>query len=299
MHTMCGMEGLVEIFLEQLLNGLTLGAMYACVAVGQALVYGVARLINFAHGDLFMWGGYVFFFAFAVAGLPYPVAVIISVVVMMLFGALFERVVVRPIIDKPWKVHLIATLGASVVLSNVAVLIWGSTPKYVPTVYSLRIVEFAGFRLSLQRIIVLVVTVLVFCGLYLFLQRTKTGKAMKAMSQNREACAVVGVDVRRISALTFAMSCGLLGLAASLIAPLYHITPTMGIGMTFKAFAAVIMGGLGQVNGAIYAGVILGVAEALGAGYLSSAYKNAIAFAVMVLVLLLRPQGLFGRKVGL
>lgn len=293
------MEGFVEIFLEQMLNGLTLGAMYACIAVGQALIFGVARLINFAHGDLFMLGGYVFFLTFAVAGLPSPVAAIISTVVMFLVGGLFERVVVRPIIDKPWHVHLIATLGASAMLSNAAVLIFGTTPKYVPTVYSVTIVEFAGFRLSLQRIIVLVVTLLTFCSLHLFLQRTKTGKAMKAMSQNREACAVVGVDIRRISALTFAMSGGLLGLAASLIAPLYHITPIMGAGMTFKAFAAVIMGGLGQVSGAIYGGFILGVAEALSAGYMASDYSDAVAFAVMVLVLLFRPQGLFGRKVGL
>jgi len=289
----------MQTFLEQILNGLTLGAMYACVAAGQALIFGVARLINFAHGDMFMVGAYVFFLAFSVAGLPYPVAVLVAAIVMFGFGGLFERTIVRPILDKPWHVHLIATLGASIVLANLAVLIWGTTPKQVTTSYSATILEFAGFRLSLQRVILLVVTLLSFYGLHLFLERTKTGKAMKAMSQNREACAVVGIDVRRISTLTFAMSCGLLGLAAGLVTPLYAIFPTMGLGLTFKAFAAVIMGGFGQVNGAIYGAFILGLTEALAAGYIASDYKDAIAFAIMILVLLLRPQGLFGKKIGI
>lgn len=289
----------MQTFAEQLLNGLTIGAMYGCIAVGQALMFGVARVINFAHGDMFMVGAYVFFFAFSVAGLPYPVAVVIAAVVMFGFGGLFERLIIRPILDRPWHVHLIATLGASVVISNGAVLLFGTTPKEVPTYYSKTVVEFAGLHLSLQRIILLVVTLLSFYALYLFIQKTKTGKAMKAMSQNREACAVVGVDVRRISTLTFAISIGLLGLAAGLVSPLFNIFPTMGLGLTFKAFAAVIMGGFGHMNGAIYGAFILGVAEALGAGYIASDYKDAIAFAMMVLVLLFRPQGLFGRKVGL
>ncbi|HUW11572.1 MAG TPA: branched-chain amino acid ABC transporter permease [Anaerolineae bacterium] len=289
----------MEIFLEQLLNGLTLGAMYACIAVGQALIFGVARLINFAHGDIFMVGAYVFFIAFGIVGLPYPVAVIVTVVVMFAFGGLFERLIVRPIIDKPWHVHLLATLGASIVLANASVLIWGTTPKEVPTPFSQAIVEIAGFRISVQRIIVLGISLLAFYALHLFLEKTRTGKAMKAMSQNRDACAVVGIDIRRMSALTFALSCALLGLAGSVVSPLFNIHPTMGFGLTFKAFAAVIMGGFGQVNGAIYGAFILGLTEALAAGYVASDYKDAMAFAVMVVVLLVRPQGLFGRKVGL
>jgi branched-chain amino acid transport system permease protein len=289
----------VHTFLEQIINGLTLGAMYGCIAVGQALIFGVARLVNFAHGDMFMVGAYVFFLAFSVAGLPYPVAILIAIVVMFGFGGLFDRVIVRPILDKPWHVHLIATLGASIVLSNTAVLVFGTVPKSVPTSLSATIVEVAGFQLSLQRIVVLAGTILSFYALHVFLQKTKTGKAMKAMSQNREACAVVGIDIRRISALTFAISFGLLGLASGLVSPLFIVFPTMGLGLTFKAFAAVIMGGFGQVNGAIYGALILGVTEALAAGYISSQYKDAIAFAMMILVLLLRPQGLFGRKVGI
>lgn len=295
-----GLEMLiVETFAAQLLNGLTLGAMYACIAVGQALIFGVARLINFAHGDMFMVGAYVFFVAYGLLGIPYPLAVIITAVVMFAFGGVFERVIVRPIIDRPWHVHMIATLGASVVLSNAFMLIWGTTPKEVPTFYSKTILEVVGLRLSLQRVILFVATVLTFYALHLFLQKTKTGKAMKAMSQNREACAVVGIDVRRLSTLTFALSCGLLGLASALVSPLFNIFPTMGLGLTFKAFAAVIMGGFGQVSGAIFGAFILGLTEALAAGYIASDWKDAIAFAMMVLVLLFRPRGLFGRKLGI
>lgn len=290
----------MDIFIEQLLNGLTLGAMYASIAAGQALIFGVARLINFAHGDMFMVGAYVFFLAFSVAGLPYPVAVIVTVVVMFFFGAFFDRVIVRPIIDKRWHVHMIATLAASIVLYNSFTIIFGTTPKEVPTTYRKVILEFAGFQMCLQRVIVLAVTLLSFCALYLFLQKTKTGKAMKAMSQNRAACAVVGIDIRRMSTLTFAISVGLMGLSSGLVAPLMNIHPTMGLQLTFKAFAAVIMGGLGQVNGAIAGALILGLTEALAAGYLGADYKDAIGFAMMVLVLLWRPQGLFGgRKVGI
>jgi branched-chain amino acid transport system permease protein len=289
----------MAIFAEQLMNGLTLGAMYACLAAGQALIFGVVRLINFAHGDMVMVGAYVCFLAFSVAGLPYPIAAAVTVVVMFAFGGLFERVVIRPIIERPWHVHLIATLAASVVLTNAALLIFGPIAKTVPTTYSSQIIQFGGFRLSVQRIIVLVVSLLSFYCLHLFLERTKTGKAMKAMSQNREACTVVGIDIRRMSTLTFAISVGLLGLAASLVSPLYLVFPTMGLALTFKAFAAVIMGGFGRVNGAICGALILGVAEAFAAGYIASGWKDAIAFGVMILVLLLRPQGLFGKKVGI
>jgi branched-chain amino acid transport system permease protein len=289
----------MEVFLQQLVNGLTLGAMYACVAGGLALLVGVVQLINFAHGDLFMVGAYVFFALFWLAGLPYFIAVIIVVSVMFLFGGLFERVIVRPILERSWYVHLIATLGASVVLSNAAVLICGATPKEAPTFYSKTYLDLAGVRLSLQRIIVLVSTVLIFWILYRFLRTTKAGKAMQAMSQNREACAVVGVDIRRISTLTFAISGALLGLASGLVAPLFNISPVMGLRLTFKAFAAVVMGGSGQVRGAILASLILGVGEAMAGGYIASEYADAIAFAMMVLVLLFRPQGLFGTKVGI
>ncbi len=176
---------------------------------------------------------------------------------------------------------------------------FGTQPKEVPTALSSAIAEVGGVRLSWQRPLVLVAAVAVFAGLEWFVTRTKLGRAMRAMSQNREACAVVGVDVQRVALATFGLSAALAGGAAALVSPLFNIFPDVGALLTLKAFAAVIVGGFGFVKGAIAAAFLIGVAESLAAGYLSYAYKDAIAFVVMVAVLLVRPQGLFGRRIGI
>lgn len=289
----------MEVLLEQLINGLTLGALYASVAIGLALIFGVVRQINFAHGEWFMVASYAFYFLFSELDLPYPIALILGAGVMVIFGILFERIVVRPFTERSWYVQLITTLAASIVLANTAILLFTATPRNTPTPYLSTLVSVGSFQISLQRILVLVVSVISFVALDQFLNKTKLGKAMRAMSQNREACAVVGIEVKKISTVTFAASAALVALGAGLVDPLYNIEPTMGTVLILKAFAAVIMGGFGQVKGAIYSAFILGIAEALAAGYLSSEYKDAIAFILIIAVLILRPQGLFGRKVGL
>lgn len=289
----------MHVFLEQVVNGLTLASMYALVAAGFALIVGVVRIVNFAHGEFFMVGSYLLYGLCKVLGIPFFPSLALTVVIMMVFGIVFERIIVRTIADRSWDVQLLATLAASVILSNGARVVLGSTPRTVDTLYSKSVVEVAGFRLSWQRIIALVVAIVVFALLHLFLQRTKMGKAMRAVSQNREACDVFGLNVNLIYLVTFAIGAGLAGLGASLVAPLYNVVPTMGTMMTLKAFAIVVMGGYGRVNGAIFAAIIIGVAEALTAGYLATTYVDAAAYGMMVLVLLLRPQGLFGRKVGI
>lgn len=289
----------MELFANQLINGLTLGAMYASVAIGLALIFGVVRQINFAHGEWFMVASYAFYFLFVEARTPYFLAILLCAVVMVAFGIVFERIVIRPFTERSWYVQLITTIAASIVLANLAILLFTSTPRNTPTPYLSMFVSLGPFRLSVQRLLVLVISVISFIGLELFLNRTKTGKAMRAMSQNREACAVVGIEVKKISTVTFAASAALVALGAGLVDPLYNIEPTMGTILILKAFAAVIMGGFGQVKGAIYAAFILGIAEALTAGYFSSEFKDAIAFVLIIAVLLFRPQGLFGRKVGL
>src|SRR5581483_3579870 len=178
--------------LEQLVHGLTLGSLYAMVAAGLALMFGVVRLINFAHGEFYMLGGY----AFAVLGWPYPVAGLAAVAAMGLFGLAYERAVIRTILSRTWHVQLIATLATSITLTNLAILLFGTQPKEVPTRLSAAILDVGGVRLAWQRIVVLVVAVALFAGLEWFVGHTKLGKAMRAMSQNREACAVVGIDVQ-------------------------------------------------------------------------------------------------------
>jgi branched-chain amino acid transport system permease protein len=168
-----------------------------------------------------------------------------------------------------------------------------------PTVYASQFLEFGPIRIAAQRVLVFVITPIAFLAFSLFLQRTRTGRAMRAISQNREACLMVGVDAHRIAGITFAISAGLAGLASVLLVPLYSVFPTMGTLLTFKALAAVIMGGFGQIKGALFASYLLGVSEAMAAGFISSSYADLVAFGVMILVLLLRPQGLFGRRIGI
>jgi branched-chain amino acid transport system permease protein len=285
--------------LEQLVHGLTLGSMYAMVAAGLALMLGVARLINFAHGEFFMLGAYAFWYGYDGLGLPYAVAALLAPAVMVGFGVLYQRTVIRAVLPRSWHVQLIATLATSIVLTNLAIIVFGTQPKEVPTALSSRIVAVGGVRLAAQRLLVVAASLVIFWALGRFVARTRTGRAMRAMSQNREACAVVGVDVQRVALVTFALSAGLAALAAALVSPLFNIFPDMGTGLTLKAFAAVVAGGFGYVNGAIAASFLIGIGEALAGSYVSYAYKDAIAFLIMIAVLLWRPQGLFGRRVGI
>jgi branched-chain amino acid transport system permease protein len=291
--------GVFGFFLEQLVNGLTLGSLYALVAIGLALVVGVLRLINFAHGELFMVGSYLFFLARLDGHAPYWLAAAATIAGMAALGYLFERVVIERVLDKTWRVQLIATLAISVVIVNSFILIWGLNPKMAPTALSSRFLDLGIVRIAEQRALVFIVAPLAFLAFSLFLQRTRTGRAMRAISQNREACLVVGVDPHRIAGITFAISAGLAGLASALLVPLYAVFPTMGTVLTFKALAAVIMGGFGQVKGALLASYIIGVCEAMASGFVSSALADLVVFGVMVLTLLVRPQGLFGRRVGI
>jgi len=196
-------------------------------------------------------------------------------------------------------VQLIATLATSIVLTNLAIIVFGTQPKEVPTYLSSRILAVGGFRLVWQRLLVLGGSLVIFWALHRFVTRTRAGRAMRAMSQNREACAVVGVDVQQVALLTFAVSAALAAAAATLVSPLFNVFPDMGTGMTLKAFAAVVTGGFGYVNGAIAASFLIGITEALAGRYIPYAYKDAIAFLVMIAVLLWRPQGLFGRRIGI
>jgi branched-chain amino acid transport system permease protein len=285
--------------LEQVVHGLTLGSMYAMVAAGLALMLGVARLINFAHGEFFMLGAYAFWYGYRELGLPYPLAGVLAVALMIAWGVAYQRTVIRAILARSWHVQLIATLATSIVLTNLAIIVFGTQPKEVPTALSSRILEVGGLRMAWQRLLVLGGALVIFGALHWFVTRTRAGRAMRAMSQNREACAVVGVDVQHVALITFAVSAALAAAAATLVSPLFNIFPDMGAGLTLKAFAAVVAGGFGYVNGAIAASFLIGLTEAIAGSYLSYAFKDAFAFIIMIAVLLWRPQGLFGRRLGI
>jgi len=289
----------IAIGVTQALNAATTISTFALIALGLAIIYGMMGIINLAHGEFFMLGAYVFWFAYSELGLPYPVAALLAPAVMVVFGVAYQRTVIRAILPRSWHVQLIATLATSIVLTNLAIIVLGAQPKEVPTALSSRILDVGGLRVAWQRLLVLAASLLIFWGLHRFVGRTRTGRAMRAMSQNREACAVVGVDVQRTAMITFALSAALAAAAAALVSPLFNIFPDMGTTLTLKAFAAVVAGGFGYVNGAIAASFLIGLTEALAGSYISYAYKDAIAFLIMIAVLLWRPQGLFGRRIGI
>ena len=276
-----------------------MGAMYALVAAGLALTIGVLRVVNFAHGDLFMVGAYLFWFIYVQLGLSYLTSSLIVVPTMALVGVLFYFLVIRPVLTRSWQVQLIATLAASTILNNAVILLLGNVPQSTPTAWSRTSVTLLGVIMSQQRVVLLALTPIIFLCLHLFLKYTRIGMAMRALAQNREAAAVAGIKVGVIAIVTFALGSALIGIGNVLIVPTYSVFPSMGTMLTMKGFAVMIVGGYGRVNATILAAFLLGVAEALGTGYISSGYADAFAFIAMIIVLLVAPQGLFGRKVGL
>ncbi|GAA3928406.1 branched-chain amino acid ABC transporter permease [Actinomadura viridis] len=287
------MNGLIE----QLINGLTLGSQYALVAAGLALIFGVLEIVNFAHGELVMIGAYLLHAAGTYLDLPYPLAAVTTVAAMAAVGALFYVTVIRRILERGWQVQLVATLAVSIVLINLAIVVEGSLPKVAYSELGTRTVTIAGTQVSVQRFVVLLSMAATFGVLIWFLRSTRTGRAMRALAQNREAAAVVGIPVQRIGLVTVVIASCMAGIAAATMTPLYSAHPTMGTLLAIKAFAAVIMGGFGNVSGAVVSGFALGIAEALAIGYVSSAYADVLVFSVMIAVLLVRPHGLFGRAV--
>ncbi len=285
----------MQILLDQLANGLTRGAEYALVAAGLALIFGVVQIVNFAHGEFYMVGAYALLVGQEALGLPYAVGALLTIVFMGLFGALFFLTVVKRIMGRGWQAQLVATLAASVLLVNLAIVLAGSIPQTVVSPLATNILTLGTVHFSAQRALVMVLAIVAFALLYVLLRFTKIGKAMRAISQNREAAIVVGIPPDRVALAAVTLGSLLAGVAAATIPPLSNVSPTMGTIVTLKAFAAVVMGGFGNVVGAVISAILLGIIEALGVGYISSEYGDAIVFGAMILVLLLRPYGLFGR----
>ena len=295
----------MEILIEQILNGILLGSQYALVAAGLALIFGVVGIVNFAHGEFFMAGAFIFYLVYVKETIGgYFIAVGVAIAIMFVAGRLYERVIIHGLLERSEHSQIVATLATSIILMNLAILLFGTTPKVTPTILSKTVLRLFNYQISYQRLSVFLVTALVFMGLNLFLQKTKTGKAMRAISQNREASEIYGIQVQKVAAMAFGIGLGLAALAAGFMSPLFNILPTMGALLILKGFAAVIMGGFGNVKGAILAAYMIGIVEALAVGYghyinIESAYKDAFAFGILILVLLFRPQGIFGQKVGI
>ena len=283
-------------FLQYVFNGLVVGGTYALMGVGLTLIYGIMRIVNFAHGEFYMLGAYFFYTLWVLLGINPLVAMLVAFISVLLFGLAFEQIFIRPLRKEPTESAMLMCMGLSVVMQNAALLIWGGEVQTVPKIVQTKSLSLGGVVVSTDRIWIFAIAVLLIMGTNMFIARTKTGRALRATFQDTAAAEVVGVNIERIYSITFGFGVALAAAGGFLLAPLYLISPTMGALAVGKAFAVVVLGGMGNVQGAIFGGLLLGVVESLGAGYIASGYKDAFGVIVMILVILFRPQGLLGRS---
>src|SRR4029453_13467820 len=289
-------------FFQQLVNGLSLGSIYALIALGYTMVYGVLRLINFGHGDVYMVGAYVgYYLSRRLRGdepslLGAIVVMIASMAVCAVLGMLIERLAYRPVRREARLTLLITAIGVSLFIENVAQLVFGPDPKFFPSLAPRADVRLGGVHLTSEQITVIVVSMLLMVLLRFFILKTRTGKAMRAVSFSLDGARLMGISTDKIIAITFAVGSALAAAAGVLIGwQIPKIDPLMGIMYGLKAFVAAVLGGIGSIPGAVLGGLLIGTSEVFVVGYLSSTYREAIAFGILILVLLLRPQGLLGR----
>lgn len=288
------------IFISNLISGIRLGSIYAIIALGYTMVYGIAKMLNFAHGDVIMIGAYSAFVALYRANLPLPIALIISIIICTLLGVIIERLAYKPLRQASSLAVLITAIGVSYFLQNLALLIWGSAAKIFPTILDYGSINLFNdqLKLSYQMLITITVCIVIMILLNLFIKKTKIGKAMRACSEDKEAAALMGINVDNIISLTFAIGSGLAAIASILLCAAYPtVTPTLGSMPGIKAFTAAVIGGIGSIPGALLGGLLLGVIEIIVKAYGLSELTDAIAFGVLILVLLFKPTGLLGKKV--
>lgn len=306
----------MDIFLQQLINGLVLGSVYALVALGYTMVYGILELINFAHGEITMMGGMVALAVIGALGLAAPgmpgimllaASLLVAIAVCMALGLLIERVAYRPLRNAPRLAPLITAIGVSIILQNIAMLIWGKQYIAFPPLLPQGRHTVLGATISDTQIIILLLAAGLMLGLTLLVQKTRLGRAMRATAQSRQVASLMGVDANRVIATTFLIGSALAAIAGVMVSAYYGLAHYyMGFLLGLKAFSAAVLGGIGNLAGAMLGGLLLGVIESFGAGYigdltggfLGSHYQDVFAFFVLILVLVFRPSGLLGERVA-
>lgn len=286
-------------FLSYLISGISLGSVYAIIALGYTMVYGIAKMLNFAHGDVIMVGGYISFCAMSYLGLPSIVAILLAMLVCTVLGVLIEGFAYRPLRAAPSLAVLITAIGVSYFLQNAALLIWGAAPKVFTPVISGNLPLFDG-KLSVSYVSILTVAacVVIMIGLTIFTSKSKMGKAMRACSEDKGAAQLMGINVNRTISVTFAIGSALAAIAGVLLCSFNtSLMPTTGSMPGIKAFTAAVFGGIGSIPGALLGGILLGIIESLAKAYISTNLANAIVFAMLIVVLLVKPTGLLGKYV--
>ena len=285
-------------FLKQIINGLSTGGMYALVAIGYTMVYGIAKMINFAHGEVIMVGAYLAYIVSSLMGLPAIVSVIISIIGCALLGVVTEKVAYKPLRNSGSLAVLITAIGVSYLLQNIFLLFFGSAaitfPAYIPS----GSIEIFGLSMTYVSVLSLSITAIMSALLLVFINKTRVGKAMRAVSEDKGAAELMGINVNNTISLTFAIGSGLGAIAGIIYGLSYSlINPYLGSMLGIKAFIAAVLGGIGSIPGAMIGGLVIGVAEAFTISYISSTFSDAVVFGILIFILLVKPAGLFGKNV--
>ena len=288
-------------FISYLINGISLGSVYAIIALGYTMVYGIAKMLNFAHGDVIMIGGYVVLVAMTSMGMPSIAAVLLAVVLCTLLGVVIERVAYKPLRNASSNLAvLITAIGVSYLLQNIALLLFGANTKSFTSVVTIPALKLAGGQLIIsgETIVTIITCIIIMVALMLFIKKTKAGQAMLAVSEDKGAALLMGINVNGTIALTFAIGSGLAAIAGVLLCSAYpSLTPYTGAMPGIKAVVAAVFGGIGSIPGAFIGGILLGIIEILGKAYISSQLADAIVFAVLIIVLLVKPTGIMGKNI--
>jgi branched-chain amino acid transport system permease protein len=284
------------VFMQSLISGILIGGVYALIGIGLTIIFGVMRVINFAHGDILMVGMYLTYFLFALLGIDPFVSIVITIPLMFLFGAMLQKLFINRMLGALPQNQILLTIGLGLIMSNTTMLAFTSDYKILTTDYSSSSMTIAGISISTPLAISFLITAAITALLYWFLIKTDTGQAIRATAQDREAAQLMGINVKWMSILAFGLGSALAGTAGALISPTYYIFPQIGSTFTLKAFVITVLGGMGSIVGATLGGIIIGVAESLGAVYISSGWKDVVVFVLFLLVLLFKPAGLMGKS---
>jgi branched-chain amino acid transport system permease protein len=285
----------VDELLQHLVNALILGSTYALLGIGLTLIFGIMRVVNFTHGELYALGAYAVFFLEVSLGVNFFLALVLAVIIGCAVGAAIEFVLLRPLVDADIDTTMLVMIGAWIVMQNTELFYWGGVSKAIMTPFPDEPLQVGPIFVSWLRLFVLVMALILIAATYVLINRTKLGKAMRATFQDRDTAALMGVNIKGIYTATFAIGSGLAAAAGALLGPVFLVTPSMGDLASLKAFAIVILGGLGNITGATLGGFILAFVEEIGAGYISSGYRDAMGFLIIIIVLLFKPTGLFAR----
>ena len=288
----------MTVFFQQLINGLSLGSIYALIALGYTMVYGIIKLINFAHGDIYMLGAYIGFMAITVLGVGFFPALLIAMVGCAILGVVIERIAYKPLRNATRIAALITAIGVSYFFEAMTQRFMGTNVRAFPNVLSTEVIQFAGLRISYQQIYIFVTTIVLMLILQTIVKKTKVGRAMRAVSVDADAARLMGINVDATISYTFAIGSALAGAAGVLVGIYYNsINPLMGMVPGVKAFIAAVFGGIGIVPGAMFGGFFIGIAEALVSGYGGSLYKDAVVYIILIVILIIKPAGLLGKNV--